>query len=768
VGGVGGRRQIPGRTGCVGRIRVRRVVFHNAGQGVAWALALVLCGTALAAPPAFKLEATPRQLLAGRDDAATLVLRGAPEQLRDARIACTGGGLRGVRRTDQQVRAEFIPHRSGSATWVLCGAVGGGAGSLLALELQRRDVLAIGTLPALSRVVVKMGSALYGPVRANGDGYVEVPVVLTPSVVQAEIQATPPGKPTEQRPHPLPVTAVNQVLLLSQETEVVADGQRGLAVWAFTLGSDGQPEDLPVGFGSSEGTFIMKRAGTGMWSGVFTPTARVSPGEATLTARLPNNRPVVLKVDLKKGLRPRLVLEAPPRELLADGFSSVEVKVQVADQLGKALAGLLPRLTAERGQVGPVQERQPGIYVAQYTVPSGSAGPVRLTAEVSGAEPASLALHLLAPPRLTLDVAPRQLIADGRSRAVISVIARDPDGRELADGTPLAISTSLGEVPETVKTLGGRAEVELVAGKAAGLATIVVSALDVSATASVQLLPGAPKELTFIPERSQVLCNGTDGTDLRLFIRDANGNGLDGVPIQVELSGPSNRRVGRLERVAALGKGEFIARYYAPADCAPGALALEAVAGELRSTREIQLSRAFPRVMGLTAWAGAQSDMRSLVWGQLGVETAAGLGLLADKLLASGGLNFAYTGFDVPGSSQSGFTGSVRVLAANVWLGPRYTLFERDGFSGYVGAGLDGYASQINEQLVLGSETTRDSFWLSAFGAHVRAGTAIAMGSGALVVQLRYGWADLRAPKLGIYYLPLAGISAQVGYQVQF
>jgi hypothetical protein len=42
------------------------------------------------------------------------------------------------------------------------------------------------------------------------------------------------------------------------------------------------------------------------------------------------------------------------------------------------------------------------------------------------------------------------------------------------------------------------------------------------------------------------------------------------------------------------------------------------------------------------------------------------------------------------------------------------------------------------------------------------------MGAGALVVQVRYGWADLKAPALGIYNLPLSGLSAQVGYRIVF
>ena len=691
-----------------------------------------------------------------------------------SQLACTVGTVRNKRRAGpNQWRAEFVAPRSGAPGWVLCGALGsGGATALLGLELQRRDMLALNGLPSLSRVLVKMGETVYGPVRANAVGYVELPVVLTPAHSHAQVQATPPGKPTETRDQPLSVSTAPQVLLLLQDSLLVADGAQGTGVYAFTLGERGEPQDLPATFSATEGALSMKRTGTGLWAGQYTPPPRLTPGEATLAARLgPGGRTTTARVELRKGLRPALSLEAPPqRVLLADGLSTVELRMRVADQHGRVLAGQAPRLTAPRGQVGPVQERAPGLYVSQYTVPSGGMGPVKLTAELPGAEPASVTFEFRPPPRISLSVDRTQLPADGTSHAVISIIARDPEGRELPEGTPVLVSTTLGTVPSQVRTSGGRAFAELVAGKAAGEAVVQVTALDAVEQAHVRLVPGAPAHVAVQTERSLVLCDGRDGTDLHLFVRDANGNGLDSVPIRLELAGPPRRRQGWLDRVAALGKGEFISRYHAPEDCTAGPLAVEAVAGELRAEHELQLSRSFPRLVGVTARVGAQHNLANLPWLLAEVEAETNTGLYGDRLLATGGLQFDYGDFTFPKVTGSTTTANarVRILMGVLSLGPRLTVFEHGGVTAYVGAGIDGYLAHITETLNLGQPSSDNLLPPPFVGAHARAGVGLAMGPGSLVLQVRYALARLEQKDFRLDIEQVAGLSGSLGYRFTF
>jgi len=753
---------------------LRSVTLQHAGRAALAAAALWASASAAASAPGFSLESSARQLIAGHETAAILTVHGSPEQLRDVRISCTPGAVRNVRKAGpQQVRADYVMPRSPAASWVLCAALGsGGATAVTGLEIQRREMLPITNLPALSRVLVKMGDTVYGPVRANAVGYAEVQVTLSPAFPHAEVQATPPGKPTETRPYPLSVLSSEQLLLLTGDAQVVADGSHSVDVYAFTLGERGEPQDLPVFFAASEGAVAMRRTGTGLWAGRYTPAPRLSPGEAVLSARVPNARPVSAPVTLLKGLTPKLALEAPQEELLADGQSSVELLVRVADNLGQALAGQAPRLTAQRGRVGPVLERAPGVYVAQYTVPSDATGPVQLIAELPGAEPATAAVRLRSLPRLSVTLDRDTLPADGQSHALLSVIARDAFGRALPEGAPLSVTTTLGAVPREVHTSQGRAAIPLTASKEAGEATVVVRVGDESRTVSVRMLPGAPAEVSISPEHPSVLCDGRDGTDLRLFVKDAYGNGLDGVPIQLAMVGPQERRLGRLDRVAALGKGEFIARYHAPLDCPPGPLALEAVAGELHAHRELKLFRSFPHLVGVTVRGGAQHNLSNLPWLLLQAEAESNTGVLEERLLATVGVQLAYGNFTFGGNygGSGTFNSQVRMVMGVLSLGPRFTAFEKGKVTGYVGAGLDGYLAHITESLQLGGVTSGPEYLVPApfVGVHVRAGLTYALGQGALTLEARYAAASLNEEKLLLHIEQLAGLSGTVGYRMAF
>lgn len=698
------------------------------------------------------IEASPRQLLPGRDEPAELVVRGPPEQLRGLQLGCTHGTIRGYTRVSPtEVRAELIaPRTPGSATWVLCGAGAPGGQALVSLELLRRETLPLSLLPPLARVEVKIGPSVYGPFRANGAGFAEVPVVLTPAALNAEVMAAPPGGDTQSTTMRLSVHPGEQVLVLPPHGAITADGRKSTSLYLFTLNERGEAADLPATVTSEEGAVALARRGPGLQLVTFTPHPRALPVEGVVTARTGRSRPWQARVPLTAGVRPSLSIEAPVRGLPADGLASVEVSVRVTDQLGRGLVGQPVKLVARDGSIGPLEERPGGTYVARYVAPREVGGETALIAELDGAAAVSLPLTLTPPPRIVAELKPREIPADGESRAILDIIARGPDGRLLPDGTEVELSTSMGALPALVTTAGGKATAELIAGHQAGPVSIEVKALDATQLVSTRLLPGPATRLEVHPERPVLVCDGRDSTLVRVVVRDTFGNPIEALPIELfdipraseALPEPIAR--GSFERVAALGGGTFSFRYTAPAVCEPRRHQLTAVAGAARGTASVGLRRGYSRPAAVAVRMGGGQSLGAIRSGHLEVEGDARTAALAGQLMASatGAISLA------PDPA-----GGVPSWAASLYLGPKWSVMEDERLFLYVGAGVDAHA-------VSGAAPAQTPL----FGAHLRAGGGWAMGPGFGTVQLRYGHVFVAPGRPLQGYL--GGLFFSAGYQL--
>lgn len=744
----------------MGRVALTPQASRAARGFLGWlALPWLLGAGAALAAPAPRLEASPRQLLSGRDARSTLTLTGLPA---DARLACSTGRVLPPRRaTADTLQATFLPPRTDTVAPILCAAVSpsSGAHATVVLEVQRRQVLPLTGLPPLGRVEVRIGDALYGPVRANATGEAEVPVLLTPTLAQATVSATAPGQPEQHRALPLPVTSRPVVLLLAEDASIEADGNRGVRVWAFGIDGRGEPLEALPSFSLSGGTFEPQRVAPGVHLGTFTPAPRAAPGEALLSSVSGAGEPTSLRVELRAGVKPVLSLEAVSRELLADGASGTDVTVRVRDEQGRALPGQPVRLQASRGEVAPVQDRGDGTYLARYRAPIGG-GEAWLTALLEGAAPASLAVTLRPPPRLTLEASAREVPADGLSRLVLQLSARDARGFPAPDGTELALTTTLGTLPATVRTREGHATVEWVPGREAGEARVQARWEDASASTTVRLLPGAPARLRVRTEAREVLCDGTDSAQVHLLVQDAHGNPLDGVPISLSAAGTQAEH-GRFERVAALGGGEFVTRFHPPARCEGGVATVLAAAGEARGDARLTLAPRTPR--GLTVRLGAQSNLGRLVQPSLEVEGDVRPYALGERLAASASLQVASGRFSLRGESagHEPFELSGQALTATLSAGARWRVPLTRSLSAYVGAGLDAHLARFSWRLSL--DPASQTQLTPAFGGHARLGLAWTLGPGELVLQGRYGLA--RLPEGLTFQGALGGLSTSLGYR---
>ncbi|WNG43073.1 hypothetical protein F0U60_02415 [Archangium minus] len=734
----------------------------RAARGLLGLLALpnlLLSGAAHAAHPP-QLEASPRQLLSGRDTRSTLTVSGLPA---DARLACSTGRILSTRRSaPDTLEATFVPPHAETLAPILCAAVSpsSGAHATVVLEVQRRQVLPLTGLPPLGRVEVRIGDTLYGPVRANADGQAEVAVLLGPTQPQATVTTTEPGQAPQQKSLPLPVSSRPVVLLISGESAVEADGVHGVRVWVFGIDGHGEPLETPPSLSRSGGTFEPQRVAPGVHVGTFVPHPRASPGEAVLTGQSGGGEPSSVRMELRAGVKPVLTVEAVSRELLADGSSGTDVTVSVRDERGRALPGLPVRLQATRGEVAPLQDRGDGTYLARYRAPVGG-GEVRLEALLDGAPPASLALTLRPPPRLTLETSTHELPADGVTRLSLQLTARDVKGAFVPDGTEVSLTSTLGTVPASVRMREGHATVELVAGRKAGEALVEARWGEELARASVRLVPGAPARLRVRPEEREVRCDGQDSAQVHLLVEDANGNPLDGVPISLSAAGTQAEH-GHFERVAALGSGEFVTRYHAPSRCEGGVATLLAAAGEARGDARLTLSSRTPR--GFTVRLGAQSNLGRLVQPALELEGDVRPYALGERLAASASLQVAFGRFSLRGESTAheSFELAGEALTTTASAGARWLIPLSGSLSAYVGAGLDAHLIHISWRLSL-DQGGAQRLLTPVFGGHARLGLTWTYGPGEFVLQGRYGLA--RLPEGNTFQGPIGGLSASLGYR---
>ncbi|WP_257460385.1 invasin domain 3-containing protein [Archangium lipolyticum] len=741
-------------------------VTPQVGRGTRWLLGplVLLCLLGASTPRAAsapRLSASPRQLLSGRDTRSTLAVSG-PGLPSDVRLACSAGRVTLARRSaPDSLQATFVPPRSDTLGTFLCAAVSPSAGThaTVVLEMQRRQVLPLTGLPPLGRVEVRIGDTLHGPVRANAAGQAEVPVLLSPTLSQATVSATAPGQPEQQRLLPLPVSSRPVVLLVAEESSVEADGARGVRVWAFSIDGRGEPLDTAPAFSRIEGTFEPRRVAPGVHVGTFVPHPRATPGQAVLTAQAGNGEPSSVRVELRPGVKPSLTVEAAARELLADGASGTDITVRVQDGQGRGLPGQPLRLQATHGEVAPLQDRGDGTYLARYRAPVGG-GEAQLVAKLDGAPPASLSLTLRPPPRLTLEANARELPADGVTRLVLQLTARDPKGALAPDGTVVSLTSTLGMVPASVKTREGRATVELVSGHQSGEALVEARWENASASTSVRLVPGAPARLRVRTEEREVRCDGLDSARVHLVVQDTHGNPLDGVPITLSAAGTQAEH-GYFERVAALGGGEFVSRFHAPSRCEGGLATVLAAAGDARGDARLTLSPRTPRA--LTVRLGAQSNLARLIQPSLELEGDLRPYAFGERLAASASVQVAWGSLSLRGQTpaQEDFDLKVGALTTTVSAGARWLQPLTDTLSAYAGAGLDAHLVQFTWNISLEEGSQRQLS--AALGGHLRLGLMRSLGPGELMLQARYGLA--RLPENGAFRGPIGGLSASLGYR---
>ncbi|RKH84728.1 hypothetical protein D7Y21_24260 [Corallococcus sp. AB045] len=190
------------------------------------AACLLMLGAAVARAEPPEVEATPGRLVLGEDVAVEVRVR-VPKGAGPVRAAASSG-------TWEQTRVEggaervfhWTPPPVRYPLWaVLAFWVEDGRApevTTVRLPLLGRTTLDVSTAPG-AEVVVAVGDARFGPVKADGNGHAQVPVEVPPDATEARVLATR-GTLTTDRRAPLEVPAARPLVAALTPDPLPAEG----------------------------------------------------------------------------------------------------------------------------------------------------------------------------------------------------------------------------------------------------------------------------------------------------------------------------------------------------------------------------------------------------------------------------------------------------------------------------------------------------------------------------------------------------------------
>ena len=181
-------------------------------------------------------------------------------------------------------------------------------------------------------------------------------------------------------------------------------------------------------------------------------------------------------------------IEANPKEIDANGVSTVKLTIRVEDADGYGVAGQKVNVEPERGKVSSVTEQGGGDYLATYTSDTKS-GIVKIAASLIGEEiidETKITLKPCQPETVTVEANPSVLSGDGKSESMITVTLKDAHGNLVFNEK---VTMTVGGVGGTLKNDAGETGTTVIAsnaGDGAYIATYISAQIAVEqATATV-------------------------------------------------------------------------------------------------------------------------------------------------------------------------------------------------------------------------------------------------------------------------------------------
>jgi hypothetical protein len=227
---------------------------------------------ALALLLAASISANPAQLVLGKDAGADLEVR-APAGAK-VTFSTTVGTVTGAQRHGDVVRARYhTPSlRAPSVALVLAQIDDGGDRELrwISIPLSGFDTMVIETRPG-SKVEAQVAGRVQGPMAADGDGTVRLPMVVPPGVRQATLKITDRLGNENEKPLDLDPPPFSRLRVAARAES--ANPAAPMEVEIFVVRPDGTPDDqAQVTLASADGETTMHgRAGPGVYLAEYLP-----------------------------------------------------------------------------------------------------------------------------------------------------------------------------------------------------------------------------------------------------------------------------------------------------------------------------------------------------------------------------------------------------------------------------------------------------------------------------------------------------------------
>jgi hypothetical protein len=294
-------------------------------------------------------------------------------------------------------------------------------------------------------VTMRVGDRLFGPVIADRQGHVEIPIEVPPGVRKGQARAVDRNGAARETEVDLQLPSFPRVLLLAPAFfEVGAFAE----VTAVAVNDDGTPAAADhLTLGASAGlTHAIDAGAAGEARFLFEAPRRVGSGAVALTVTVAGALPgrADLAVPLHAGLAASLELVPAAARLVVGETAPVRVAITAQDQFGNPTAATGVGALID-GRPAPVEIAPDGAASLLIVPPATYEG--RDTVEIDarlGEVTASEDLHVTggAPTRLTLEVGTTRVVADGKQGAVLRVQAVDKNG------TPTMVRGLSWETPE--------------------------------------------------------------------------------------------------------------------------------------------------------------------------------------------------------------------------------------------------------------------------------------------------------------------------------
>ena len=523
-------------------------------------------------------------------------------------------------------------------------------------------------------------------------------------------------------------------------------------------------------------------------SGEFELPLTVPPGfkYATLTVTDAVGNVSKETMDLKVSRFKLMKMYITPQKLLADGNSRAKVRVFVIDRFGKPKRKGKVIITASTGEVSPVREESPGVYVTDYFTPAGLPGgerqkTVSIKAHIPGGGKVlrdSGEVKLWAgflPTGMSLQVKPRSLVADGRSRAAIRVELKDQAGnplprkavRILADRGKLSKIEDLGDGVYTAWLTSPKKRnkegVRISASLKMGIGRDRRRYFFLEKEGRVSLVTGKPALIAVEATSLSLQADGISSSRITTKITDASGNPIIGELLVVTASR------GRVEEVKEHGDGSYSFNYIASREKHEqiARITITNPRGDFTKVTKIILTPE-PRSFGIGPKFGYITNFGKVSGIYPGIEGSYILPWLSRVTAISLEAGYYSSSNEESGRDEAGdYKLGMDLKIIPIFVNGIYRILS-GRLRPYVGAGLGTLVTNAKVSYSRQPSLTSTS-WV--FGVHGLGGVEMKLGPGNALVEIKYNYSKLDSKieaSSSTIEGNIGGLIAGVGYRFMF